>query len=81
MLGEVSRYMDWLNDKSSRIIQLSYKMPLLFQSLLDDRDHDLYYVRPMKDFTAKEISLYNMFYKLESQVIPTFTTKVWKMKL
>ena len=55
-------------------------MPLLFQSLLDDRDPDLYYVRPMKDFTAKEISLYNMFYKLESQVIPTFTTKVWEMK-
>ena len=48
--------------------------------MFDDRDPDLYYVRPMKDFTAKEISLYNMFYELESQVIPTFTTKVWGMK-
>lgn len=48
----------------------------LLQSLLDDRDSDTFIVRPMKDFTNKEVAMYNLFNGLDAQILATFTTKV-----
>ncbi|KDR24498.1 cytoplasmic tRNA 2-thiolation protein 2-A [Zootermopsis nevadensis] len=41
----------------------------------DTRDTDVMLLRPMRDFTKKEIVFYNIFNKLESVVIPSLGTK------
>ncbi|XP_078689420.1 cytoplasmic tRNA 2-thiolation protein 2-like [Branchiostoma floridae x Branchiostoma belcheri] len=42
----------------------------------DDRHGDVVIVRPMRDFIAKEISMYNTICQVESVFLPMLTTKV-----
>ncbi|XP_035667232.1 cytoplasmic tRNA 2-thiolation protein 2-like [Branchiostoma floridae] len=42
----------------------------------DDRHGDVVIVRPMRDFIAKEISMYNTICQVESAFLPTLTTRV-----
>ncbi|KAF6034398.1 CTU2 [Bugula neritina] len=44
-------------------------------SLIDDRYDQLLLIRPMREFTSKEVTMYNRFYGLNPLVVPTFTTK------
>ncbi|XP_070575759.1 cytoplasmic tRNA 2-thiolation protein 2-A-like isoform X2 [Ptychodera flava] len=41
----------------------------------DYRHGDILFLRPMREFTSKEIAIYNRFHNIEPVVIPTLTTK------
>ncbi|XP_071957375.1 cytoplasmic tRNA 2-thiolation protein 2-A-like isoform X2 [Antedon mediterranea] len=43
---------------------------------VDGRHGDINFVRPLKEFTKKEIVLYNKFHDVKSTFIPSLTTKV-----
>ncbi|XP_067937418.1 cytoplasmic tRNA 2-thiolation protein 2-A-like isoform X1 [Watersipora subatra] len=44
-------------------------------SLLDDRDSSVYIMRPLKDFTDKEVAMYNRFNGITAVTRLSFTTK------
>ncbi|CAC5396656.1 CTU2 [Mytilus coruscus] len=47
----------------------------------DKRLDDITIVRPIRDFSSKEVTLYNVLNDVESVFIPTLTTKVYRQTL
>jgi len=46
------------------------------QGFVDDRHGDVMVVRPMREYTAKEIAFYNRFFDVPTVVAPPLPTKV-----
>lgn len=46
------------------------------QGFTDQRHGDVMVVRPMRDYTAKEIAFYNFFYSVPTVIMPPLFTKV-----
>lgn len=46
------------------------------QGFTDQRHGDVMVVRPMRDYTAKEIAFYNFFYSVPTVIVPPLFTKV-----
>lgn len=49
---------------------------MYLQGFVDDRHGDVLVVRPMRDYTAKEIAFYNHFFHVPTVIAPPLRTKV-----